>query len=104
MTSHRSLIAHQVANSFRRLDDNVGDAAYHVPPDLFNGMEACVLGADGARAEVCRLLKAGGATLMTSKNTLDDGVLLFTCDTTNTRFRVYASLERPDRPDIMHSR
>jgi hypothetical protein len=75
-----------------------------VPPRLFDGMEACVLGADAARAELCMLLKAGGAKLMTSKNTLDDGVLLFTCDTTNARFRVYAALDAPNRPDIMHSR
>lgn len=67
-------------------------------------MEACVLGGDDARVEVCRLLKAGGATLMTSKNTLDDGVRLFSCDTTNTRYRRYAALDKSQRPDIMRSR
>lgn len=63
-----------------------------------------MLGGDDARVEVCRLLKAGGATLMTSKNTLDDGVRLFSCDTTNTRYRRYAALDRLQRPDIMCSR
>jgi hypothetical protein len=86
------------------VDDDAGGAAEEVAVGLFEGMEACVLGLDSARVEACQLLKAGGAVLMTSKNTLDDGVKLFSCDTTNARFRRYAALDAPERPDIMNSR
>jgi hypothetical protein len=75
-----------------------------VPHGLFDGIEACVLGDDENRAQFTKLLTAGGATLMTSKNTLEDGVRLFSCDITNSRYRRYAALNAAERPDIMHSR
>ena len=75
-----------------------------VPHGLFDGIEACVLGDDENRAQLTKLLTAGGATLMTSKNTLEDGVRLFSCDITNSRYRRYAALNAAERPDIMHSR
>ena len=96
--------APQVAGSFRRIDCADGDAALQVSPVLFDGMEACVLGDDDARIQITKMLKAGGAKLMTSKNTLDDEVRLFSSDSTNARYRRYAALDAPDRPDIMHSR
>ena len=83
---------------------DVGDVGERVPPALFSEIEACVLGEDDARMHIIKLLKAGGAHLMTSKNTLDDGVRLFSCDTTNARYRRYAALDGANRPDIMHSR
>ena len=100
---HRVLTLLQVAGSFRRLDVDCSEVG-QVPADLFEGIEASVLGEDDARAETTKLLKAGGAKLMLSKNTLDDGVRLFSCDTTNARFRRYAALHVPERPDVMHSR
>ncbi len=100
----RDLTAHQVAGSFRRVDIDIGDVAGQVSPGLFDGMDACVLGDDDARIQITKMLTAGGAKLMTSKNTLDDGVRLFSCDTTNARYRRYAALNAAERPDIMHCR
>ena len=100
----RDLKVHQVAGSFRRVDIDIGDVAGQVSSALFDGMDACVLGDDDARIQVTKMLKAGGAKLMTSKNTLDDGVRLFSCDTTNARYRRYAALDAAERPDIMHRR
>ena len=95
-----------VAGAFRRLDveADASEGGGQVPAHLFEGMEASVLGDDDARAKIEKLLKAGGAKLMLSKNTLDDGVRLFSCDTTNARYSRYAALHAAHRPDVMDSR